>query len=183
MAARDSGGLSRQGSAVVETSQEPRQRGAQFHLGLPPELVPSPRRIEAAALHFAGANCTSHALTLPSRYEVSPSTYPFGSAARVFAQFKEAQGAMRRLFEILDTRPEVSDRPDAVDIPPIQGHVQAAQLGFAYDPRQPRACRLLLVQGSPGHEAEAPGEGWVKLADVGRPGDRAERHRLYRSLK
>jgi subfamily B ATP-binding cassette protein MsbA len=44
---------------------------------------------------------------------------------------------MRRLFEILDTSPEVSDRPDAVDIPPIQGHVQATRLGFAYDPRQP----------------------------------------------
>src|SRR5881409_1342359 len=62
---------------------------------------------------------------------------PFGSAARVFAQFKEAQGAMRRLFEILETSPEVSDRPEAVDMPLIQGHVQAAQLGFAYDPRQP----------------------------------------------
>ncbi len=62
---------------------------------------------------------------------------PFGSAARVFAQIKEAQGAMRRLFEILDTSPEVSDRPDAVDMPIIQGHVQAARLGFAYDPRQP----------------------------------------------
>lgn len=62
---------------------------------------------------------------------------PFGSAARVFAQIKEAQGAMRRLFEILDTSPEVSDRPDAVDMPPIQGHVQAARLSFAYDPRQP----------------------------------------------
>ncbi len=61
---------------------------------------------------------------------------PFGSAARVFAQIKEAQGAMRRLFEILDTSPEVSDRPDAVDMPIIQGHVQAARLGFAYDPRQ-----------------------------------------------
>ncbi len=32
---------------------------------------------------------------------------PFGSAARVFAQIKEAQGAMRRVFEILDTEPEV----------------------------------------------------------------------------
>ena len=39
---------------------------------------------------------------------------PFGSAARVFAQIKEAQGAMRRVFEILDTEPEVRDRPDAV---------------------------------------------------------------------
>jgi hypothetical protein len=39
---------------------------------------------------------------------------------------------------------------------------------------------LLLVQGSPQHEFDGPGAGWVKLADVGRPGDRAERYRLYR---
>jgi subfamily B ATP-binding cassette protein MsbA len=62
---------------------------------------------------------------------------PFGSAARVFAQIKEAQGAMQRLFEILDTRPEVRDRPDAVDLSPISGHVRVAGVSFAYDPRQP----------------------------------------------
>ena len=48
---------------------------------------------------------------------------PFGSAARVFAQIKEAQGAMRRVFDILDTAPDVRDRPDAVDMPSIIGHV------------------------------------------------------------
>ena len=32
---------------------------------------------------------------------------PFGSAARVFAQIKEAQGAMQRVFEILDTHAEM----------------------------------------------------------------------------
>lgn len=42
------------------------------------------------------------------------------------------------------------------------------------------ACRYWLVQGSPQHEAGAPGPGWVKLADVGRPGDKSERYRLYR---
>ncbi|MGH7231090.1 MAG: ABC transporter transmembrane domain-containing protein, partial [Nitrospiraceae bacterium] len=46
---------------------------------------------------------------------------PFGSAARVFAQIKEAQGAMRRVFEILDTEPDVSDRPEAAVMPPIAG--------------------------------------------------------------
>jgi len=39
------------------------------------------------------------------------------------------------------------------------------------------------VQGNPAHEADAPGEGWVKLVDVGRPGDRNERHRLYRATR
>lgn len=43
----------------------------------------------------------------------------------------------------------------------------------------PEKCRLLLVQGSPRDERDAPGAGWVKLADVGRPGDKAERYRLY----
>ncbi|MFO0731459.1 MAG: ABC transporter ATP-binding protein [Nitrospiraceae bacterium] len=62
---------------------------------------------------------------------------PFGSAARVFAQIKEAQGAMQRVFEILDTVPEVADAPDAVELPPVQGHIRAEDLGFSYDPRQP----------------------------------------------
>ena len=62
---------------------------------------------------------------------------PFGSAARVFAQVKEAQGAMQRVFEILDTRPEIDDRPDAVELPPLTGRVRADRVSFAYDPRQP----------------------------------------------
>ncbi|OGW67377.1 MAG: ABC transporter ATP-binding protein [Nitrospirae bacterium RIFCSPLOWO2_02_FULL_62_14] len=62
---------------------------------------------------------------------------PFGSAARVFSQIKEAQGAMQRVFEILDTRSDISDRPDAVEMPPIKGQVQVAHVSFAYDPRQP----------------------------------------------
>ncbi len=62
---------------------------------------------------------------------------PFGSAARVFAQIKEAQGAMRRVFDILDTEPDVQDRSDAVPMPPIAGHVTVDHVSFAYDPRQP----------------------------------------------
>jgi 4-amino-4-deoxy-L-arabinose transferase-like glycosyltransferase len=53
----------------------------------------------------------------------------------------------------------------------------------AYDFARPRACPLLLVQGSPQHEFDAPGPGWTKLADVGRPGDKGERFRLYRLQK
>jgi len=62
---------------------------------------------------------------------------PFGSAARVFSQIKEAQGAMQRVFEILDTQSDISDRPDAVEMPPIKGQVQVSRVSFAYDSRQP----------------------------------------------
>jgi 4-amino-4-deoxy-L-arabinose transferase-like glycosyltransferase len=67
------------------------------------------------------------------------------------------------------------------------GVSQAAALDYhagirtqPFDATKPNACRLLLVQGSPEHEFDGPGAGWTKLADVGRPGDRGERYRLYR---
>jgi subfamily B ATP-binding cassette protein MsbA len=44
---------------------------------------------------------------------------PFSSAARVFAQIREAQGATERVFEILDTRSEVSDSPSATSLPTV----------------------------------------------------------------
>ena len=67
------------------------------------------------------------------------------------------------------------------------GVSQAAALDYhagirtrPFDSAKPNACRLLLVQGNPRHEFDGPGSGWAKLADVGRPGDRGERYRLYR---
>jgi len=62
---------------------------------------------------------------------------PFSSAARVFAQIKEAQGATQRVFEILDTRAEVSDSPTATSLSTVSGHIRAEHVSFAYDPRQP----------------------------------------------
>jgi 4-amino-4-deoxy-L-arabinose transferase-like glycosyltransferase len=50
----------------------------------------------------------------------------------------------------------------------------------AFDFGKPRECPLHLVQGNPQYEFDAPGPGWTKLADVGRPGDKGERFRLYR---
>jgi len=41
-------------------------------------------------------------------------------------------------------------------------------------------CPVLLVQGSPEYEQDRPSGHWRKIADVGRPGDRLERYRLYR---
>ncbi|HET7197878.1 MAG TPA: hypothetical protein VFI86_04370, partial [Burkholderiales bacterium] len=74
------------------------------------------------------------------------------------------------------------------------GISQAAALDYhggirprPFDLLKPQACPLVLVQGDPGDELDAPppaGRGrWTKIADVGRPGDRAERYRLYRLRK
>src|SRR5678815_199301 len=69
---------------------------------------------------------------------------PFSSAARVFAQIREAQGATERVFEILDTHSEVSDAPAATSLPTVSGHIQVEHVSFAYDPRQPVLMDCLL---------------------------------------
>jgi 4-amino-4-deoxy-L-arabinose transferase-like glycosyltransferase len=71
------------------------------------------------------------------------------------------------------------------------GVSQAAALDYhggiraqPFDFVKPAACRYLLVQSTPQNEKDAPlpvgARQWTKLADVGRPGDRNERFRLYR---
>jgi subfamily B ATP-binding cassette protein MsbA len=74
---------------------------------------------------------------------------PFGSAARVFGQVKEAQGAMQRVFELLDTEPDVRDTPQALELQATEGRVRLDHVSFAYDPRQPTLTDVSL-EVSPG---------------------------------
>jgi subfamily B ATP-binding cassette protein MsbA len=67
---------------------------------------------------------------------------PFSSAARLFAQVKEAQGALQRVFELLDVEPEIQDRPGTEVLSTVAGHVRFEGVGFAYDPRSPVLSQL-----------------------------------------
>ncbi len=62
---------------------------------------------------------------------------PFGSAARIFSQVKEVQGAMTRVFELLDTPLDIQDSPNAQPLVPIRGDVQFEEVQFAYEERPP----------------------------------------------
>ena len=58
---------------------------------------------------------------------------PFGTFARLFSHVKDAQGALARVFEILDTRPDVTDAPDARPLPPVRSYVAMEGVRFSYD--------------------------------------------------
>lgn len=47
--------------------------------------------------------------------------------------YSQATAAAQRVFEILDTNPEVRDKPGAFELPPIKGHVRFENVSFAYD--------------------------------------------------
>ena len=57
---------------------------------------------------------------------------PMGSFARLYTRIQEGLGASERIFEILDTEPEVQDAPDASPMPEIAGKVEIKNLNFHY---------------------------------------------------
>ncbi len=57
-----------------------------------------------------------------------------GQLSGLYGQFREALGAVRRVFEILDTRPTVTDAPDARDLPVVAGAISFENVSFAYEP-------------------------------------------------
>ncbi|HOQ29143.1 MAG TPA: ATP-binding cassette domain-containing protein, partial [Armatimonadota bacterium] len=47
---------------------------------------------------------------------------------------QRASVALERIFEVLDTKPSVAEKPDAVPLPPVKGHVVVENVSFGYDP-------------------------------------------------
>lgn len=60
----------------------------------------------------------------------------FGQMTRML---NRALTSAHRIFEVLDTEPTMQDRPDAVRLTPVRGHVQFENVTFGYDP-----VRLIL---------------------------------------
>ena len=60
---------------------------------------------------------------------------PIGGLTGVYAQLREASGAAERIFEIIDTVPEIADAPDARPLPlPVRGAVRLEDVIFRYTP-------------------------------------------------
>ncbi len=57
---------------------------------------------------------------------------PIGSLTTVYSQLAEALGAAERIFEVLDTEPEVLERPGALSLPRVRGSVELRNVSFAY---------------------------------------------------
>jgi ATP-binding cassette, subfamily B, bacterial MsbA len=56
-----------------------------------------------------------------------------GGLSSLYGQFREAVGAIQRVFEILDTQPAVVDAPNASTLPPVDGAITFDQVSFGYE--------------------------------------------------
>jgi subfamily B ATP-binding cassette protein MsbA len=59
---------------------------------------------------------------------------PLGTLTGLYGQTQEALGAAGRIFEVLDTLPEITDRPGAIDLPPLARSLAFQDVHFSYAP-------------------------------------------------
>jgi subfamily B ATP-binding cassette protein MsbA len=60
-----------------------------------------------------------------------------GGLGGLYGQIRSAVGGVKRVFEILDTRPSVLDRPEAIELPVSRGEITFESVCFTYDGGEP----------------------------------------------
>ncbi|MEZ4737266.1 MAG: ABC transporter transmembrane domain-containing protein [Caldilineaceae bacterium] len=72
-----------------------------------------------------------------------------GGLSGLYGQFREALGAVQRVFEILDTAPGVADLPNAKELPHVEGAIKFDQISFGYEENLPvlQAVSLAIRPG------------------------------------
>ncbi|QUL98699.1 MAG: ABC transporter ATP-binding protein [Candidatus Fermentithermobacillus carboniphilus] len=63
--------------------------------------------------------------------------WPVRNLVEVWDLILQAAVSSERVFEILDTKPNVVDKPGAIDLGRVQGHVEFKNVTFGYDPSLP----------------------------------------------
>ena len=75
--------------------------------------------------------------------------WPIQDLARVFAEMQHAIASAERIFALVDTSPEVKDKPGAVKPPSLKGDIQFEHVSFWYEDEQPviKDLNLHVSQG------------------------------------
>jgi ATP-binding cassette subfamily B protein/subfamily B ATP-binding cassette protein MsbA len=75
--------------------------------------------------------------------------FPIRDLAGRYNQMQSAMASGERIFNLLDTEPSIQDAPDAIELPPVQGHVEFDHVTFSYD-AETVVLKDINLQVSPG---------------------------------
>ncbi|HXI91244.1 MAG TPA: ABC transporter transmembrane domain-containing protein, partial [Blastocatellia bacterium] len=74
-----------------------------------------------------------------------------GGMTELYGQFNQAIGATRRVFELLDTKPEIKDPENPEPLEKVQGHVELIDVQFTYpDERALPVLKGVTIEARPG---------------------------------
>ena len=117
----------------------------------------------AAIMWYGGREVISGHMTLAMisgflMYGISIAA-SLGGMANLYGQFRAAIGGVQRVFEILDTKPDIQDAPNAETLTPSRGQISFENVSFTYDGEDPvlqnisldiRAGEILALVGPSG---------------------------------
>ncbi|MHB1539079.1 MAG: ABC transporter ATP-binding protein, partial [Solirubrobacteraceae bacterium] len=61
---------------------------------------------------------------------------PIQQLSQLYTTYQSGMAALEKIFQLLDVEPELSDAPDAIELPPIRGEVTFEAVTFAYGARR-----------------------------------------------
>ncbi|KIG14068.1 Lipid A export ATP-binding/permease protein MsbA [Enhygromyxa salina] len=91
-----------------------------------------------------------------------------GSLAGVVGSYNQALGATARLFEILDSPPEIEDAPNAIELSHPRGEIRFEGVSFAYGDRDLEVIRDLQLSIAPGQVCALVGSSGSGKTTIGR---------------
>ncbi len=74
---------------------------------------------------------------------------PLQQLANIYNAIQAALAGAERVFEVIDTAPEVDDAPDSVPLEKVQGHVTFKNVKFSYSPDKP-IIKDMTLEAKPG---------------------------------
>ncbi|MDH5763808.1 MAG: ABC transporter ATP-binding protein/permease [Nitrospinota bacterium] len=81
---------------------------------------------------------------------------PIGTFVRLYTQVQEALGAIRRVYEILETRPLIADPENPVAFDKIEGGIEFDRVSFGYKKENP-VLKEVSLQVRPGEQVALVG--------------------------
>lgn len=83
--------------------------------------------------------------------------WPVMSIGFVLSRYAEAMVSARKIFEVLDTEPEVKEKPGAIDLKSVKGAVSFKNVTFGYDRDKP-VIKGMSFEVKPGEKVALVGE-------------------------
>ncbi|BCX03675.1 MAG: ABC transporter ATP-binding protein [Candidatus Roseilinea sp.] len=109
---------------------------------------------QAAVTYFGGVQIVNGALTLGQWQQFSLYLVylflPIAQLGIIITQVGQAGASATRIFEILDAKSDVTDKPDAIPLPPVQGRIVFDHVTFRYAGSDAPALQDVSFTAEPG---------------------------------
>lgn len=93
--------------------------------------------------------------------------HPVKRLSTISARINQGLGAADRIFSVLDVKPEITDKPSAVDCPPLEREIAVRSVSFSYGEKEVLSDISLTIMAGEVVAAVGPsGAGKSTLADL-----------------